>query len=150
MLKPGQSPGAAIPMSRCPICKQSVATHARCRECGVLVGPSHLQREMRDGLCIACYQFREKLAKWNELGAEQGITKRERRERLDGDTIPLSPRQLEILRLAARGLTQNEIGARLIIAQSTVRNQMYIIFAKLGAFSTTHAVAIALRTGLIE
>jgi LuxR family maltose regulon positive regulatory protein len=56
---------------------------------------------------------------------------------------PLSPRELEILRLIAQGLSNQEIGARLFLALSTVKGHNRVIFDKLQVKSRTEAVARA-------
>lgn len=63
---------------------------------------------------------------------------------------PLTERELDILRLAARGLTNKAIGASLDISDRTVQNHLSHIFGKLNAASRTEAVMDAVRLGLIE
>lgn len=53
----------------------------------------------------------------------------------------LSERELEVLRLVADGLTNTEIAAELVIAQSTVKSHINHIYSKLGVSSRTQAVA---------
>lgn len=62
----------------------------------------------------------------------------------------LSPRQTEVLGLAARGLTAREIALRLMIEPDTVGTHLALARKMLGALNTTHAVAIAIIAGLIE
>ncbi len=62
----------------------------------------------------------------------------------------LSPRQLEILSLAAQGLLDREIAERLQITGSTVRQHLCKIHHRLKARNTTHAVAIALERHIIQ
>jgi DNA-binding CsgD family transcriptional regulator len=62
----------------------------------------------------------------------------------------LTPRQLDVLRLIADGLTADAVARRLGIGLVTVRAHLLHVRQALGARSTTHAVAIAVRTGVIE
>ena len=57
----------------------------------------------------------------------------------------LTAREREILRLIAQGLTNKEIGARLDIAEKTVRNRVSGILAKLEVTRRSPAIAWALR-----
>lgn len=61
----------------------------------------------------------------------------------------LSLRELEVLRLLATGLSDEEIGAKLFIALGTVKWHVKNIFGKLGVGSRTQAVAKALKLGLL-
>ena len=63
---------------------------------------------------------------------------------------PFSPRELEVLTLASRGLTNKEIAYRLGISERTIQFHMNSVFNKTGAQSRTEAVALALRSGWIE
>jgi DNA-binding CsgD family transcriptional regulator len=63
---------------------------------------------------------------------------------------PLSARELEVLRLAAAGYKQHDLGRRLGIAQNTVKNHMTAICAKLGACSTLTAVVAAAASGQLD
>jgi len=71
---------------------------------------------------------------------------------LNGDRIvglSLTERQQEVLQLFADGEALREIALELGIAHQTVKNLMIIVRERLGAKSSTHAVAIALRNELI-
>jgi DNA-binding NarL/FixJ family response regulator len=57
----------------------------------------------------------------------------------------LSPRELEILLLAARGLTNREIGHTLHIAEATVRRHLANTYSKMGVGSRSEATRKALR-----
>ncbi|KUL26945.1 LuxR family transcriptional regulator [Actinoplanes awajinensis subsp. mycoplanecinus] len=61
----------------------------------------------------------------------------------------LSPRETEVLRLAARGLTNADIGRALIITEATVKTYFVRIFAKLEVSDRTAAVMAATHAGLL-
>lgn len=61
----------------------------------------------------------------------------------------LHGRELEVLRLAAGGLTNRAIAAKLVISTRTVQAHFHNILRKLGATSRTEAVLRALREGWI-
>jgi predicted ATPase/DNA-binding CsgD family transcriptional regulator len=61
----------------------------------------------------------------------------------------LSPRELEVLRLVAVGLSNHEIAGQLFITDRTVRYHLTSIFGKLGADNRTQAVALARQQGLL-
>ncbi|HEU5086351.1 MAG TPA: response regulator transcription factor, partial [Roseiflexaceae bacterium] len=65
-----------------------------------------------------------------------------------GDTP--TERELEVLQLAARGLTNKQIGAELEISDRTVQNHLANIYAKLGVASRTEAVTVGLQRQLIQ
>lgn len=62
----------------------------------------------------------------------------------------LTPREVEVLRLASEGLSNKEIAARLVLSEKTVKNRISNIFAKLQVNDRTQAVLHALRTGLVQ
>ncbi len=62
----------------------------------------------------------------------------------------LTERELEVLRLAARGLTNKQIGRALDISDRTVQNHLANVFPKLGVASRTEAVTVALQRGLLH
>ena len=62
---------------------------------------------------------------------------------------PLSPRELEVLRLIAEGLSNQEIADRLFLAVSTVKGYTRTIFDKLQVQRRTEAVACARELGLL-
>jgi LuxR family maltose regulon positive regulatory protein len=62
---------------------------------------------------------------------------------------PLSPRELEVLRLIAQGLSNNEIGKQLFLALDTVKGHNRRIFDKLQVQRRTEAVARARELGLL-
>ncbi len=62
---------------------------------------------------------------------------------------PLSERELEVLRLIAQGLSNQEISKRLFLALSTVKGHNRVIFSKLQVQRRTEAVARARELGLL-
>lgn len=61
---------------------------------------------------------------------------------------PLSERELEVLKLVARGLTNQEIAETLIIGERTVGNHISSILSKLHLANRTQAALYALREGI--
>jgi DNA-binding NarL/FixJ family response regulator len=62
---------------------------------------------------------------------------------------PLSGREVEILRLVARGYNNREIGDALTIAEGTVKNYVSSILSKMGVRDRTRAVLKALESGYL-
>jgi LuxR family transcriptional regulator, maltose regulon positive regulatory protein len=63
---------------------------------------------------------------------------------------PLSPRELEVLRLVAEGLTNQQIAALLVISVRTVKKHIENIHGKLGVQNRTQAAARARDLGLLD
>jgi HD-GYP domain-containing protein (c-di-GMP phosphodiesterase class II) len=61
----------------------------------------------------------------------------------------LTPREVEVLRLLARGLSSREIAARLVISHKTARNHIEHIYAKVGASDRVRASLFAMQHGLL-
>ena len=62
----------------------------------------------------------------------------------------LTPRELEVLRLVAAGLTNQEIAERLFVTQATAKTHANRAMAKLGARDRAQLVVIAYETGLVH
>jgi two-component system NarL family response regulator len=63
---------------------------------------------------------------------------------------PLTPRELEVLRLLARGCSNKEIGVALGIAEITAKIHVSHLLAKMGVLDRSQAVMEALRHGIIH
>jgi DNA-binding NarL/FixJ family response regulator len=61
----------------------------------------------------------------------------------------LTTRELEVLRLVAAGCTTNEIARRLAFSERTVKNAIHDVTSRLQLRNRSHAVADAVREGLI-
>jgi len=66
----------------------------------------------------------------------------------DSPATPLLDKEIAVLRLVARGLSNNEIAAQLACSAYDVSNRLRTIFSKLGLTSRTQAALYALRHGL--
>ena len=62
----------------------------------------------------------------------------------------LTEREVDVLRLVAEGHTNKEIAARLFVSADTVNGHLDNIYRRLGVSDRAHAVAVALRGGLLE
>ena len=61
----------------------------------------------------------------------------------------LTPRELEVFKLLATGMTNNEIATKLIVGETTVKTHVTRILAKLGVRDRVQAVVLAYETGLV-
>jgi DNA-binding NarL/FixJ family response regulator len=61
----------------------------------------------------------------------------------------LTHREVDVLQLIAEGLANHEIGKRLFLSEETVKSHVKTLLEKLHARTRAHAVAIALRCGLL-
>ena len=68
----------------------------------------------------------------------------------DGTTVPgWSPREIEVLRLLAEGLSTREVARRLAYSERTIKNVVYDLTTRYGLRNRTHAVAVAVRAGVV-
>ena len=87
------------------------------------------------------------------LGGEQlkHIQRPQRDERTPNglNASGLTPREIDVLRLMADGLDTNEIAGELCYSERTVKNVIYGVTHRLKLRNRSHAVAYALRAGMI-
>jgi len=82
------------------------------------------------------------------------ITQFARSARPEPGTVPavlaeLTARELEVLRLVARGLSNAEIAAELVLGENTVKTHVAHVLGKLGLRDRVQAVVLAYETGLV-
>jgi DNA-binding NarL/FixJ family response regulator len=63
---------------------------------------------------------------------------------------PLTPREVEVLRLVARGTSNRDTAAALFVSEATVKTHLLHIYAKLGVNDRAAAVALAVERGLVR
>lgn len=66
------------------------------------------------------------------------------------DLAALTPRELEVLTLLGRGLSNTELAQRLTLSEATVKTHVARIFAKLSLRDRAQAVVLAYETGLVS
>ncbi|MFC7504257.1 response regulator [Nocardioides sp. CPCC 206347] len=71
-------------------------------------------------------------------------------ERTAGTALKLTERELEVLRLVARGLSNRDVASQLAISENTVKNHVRNILEKLQLHSRMEAVMYAVRAKLVN
>lgn len=97
------------------------------------------------------FEQRQRIRQERSEAAKQrtGRTTKEGRH-VVGVGFALSPREVQVLKLSARGLVKHEIAAELHLAEPTVSDYVKSARSKLCARTVTHAVALAMEQGLLE
>ncbi|MDX2703615.1 response regulator transcription factor [Streptomyces sp. PA03-6a] len=110
------------------------------------VTPEHLTasvRTVRNGDALLAPAITRRLVqRFTQRGSDTAALHR--------DLALLTPRELEVLGLLARGLSNTELANRLHLAEATVKTHVARILAKLGLRDRVQAVIVAYETGLVS
>jgi DNA-binding NarL/FixJ family response regulator len=109
------------------------------------VSPEHLVaavRLVRSGDALLAPTITRRLVERFARRDEQAAT-------LHRDLSTLTPRELDVLRLLARGLSNAELAGRLHVSDATVKTHVARILSKLGLRDRAQAIVVAYETGLV-
>lgn len=122
-------------------------------KCGsVLVGTYPLRqrpRQRRDGVTLICRNSSAKLVAAALQGSRDGPDVEPFEAQSVGGSETLTPREYQVLALISTGFTTAETASRLGISPKTVENRKQAIFSKLGVQNQSHAISVAMRSGLL-
>ena len=115
----------------------------RCLACGV---DGYLVKDISPGELIRACKAIARGESYFDPRVAGGLLRRLKAERPAEDELSL--RESEILRLIAGGLSNKEIGERLMLSEKTVKNHISRIFSKLQITARTQAAIYAIRNGI--
>jgi two-component system, NarL family, response regulator LiaR len=88
---------------------------------------------------------KEIIVKEVPVAAGQGFVPDERKR----EDLSITPREMEILQLIAKGMSNREIAEKLFVSENTVKTHSSRVFDKLGARRRTQAVQLGKEFGLL-
>ena len=140
-------PGARVIALTVAIDEKDVAAAVLAGACGYLVKDTPIAD------VVAAVRAAAIGDSWLSPRAATALLDRMRREHVEPASEPvsraaLSPRELEILRLVARGMENAQIAAELNISPRTAKNHLSSILNKLGVANRVQAAIFAVRSGL--
>lgn len=107
-------------------------------------------KEMAPRLLVECVRKVHAGERWLETHAVARAMERRVRRESEAQRLAglLTPRELDIVRLAAEGLRNREIAGRLAITEGTVKIHLHHIYEKLGVNGRSQLILYATRQGL--
>src|SRR5436309_792731 len=113
------------------------------------VVPEHRAADAEVMVVIVDVVTPEVVRRMSELPRGVGRMQREVLGPLGITSTGLYPREVEVLRLMAEGLDTTQIAHRLVYSERTVKNVLHGLMTRMHLRNRPHAVAYALREGLI-
>jgi NarL family two-component system response regulator LiaR len=102
----------------------------------------HTIRAVMDGDTVLSAEVSQEVLKY----ALHHVARPVKEMRPDG----ISAKEMEVLSLAARGLSNKEIGAELGVSEATVKSYFVDLFQKLNVRSRTEAIFVSLKSGMLS
>jgi DNA-binding NarL/FixJ family response regulator len=116
------------------------------------VTPAHLAAAVRlvgTGDALLAPSITRRLVEKFAPGAPGGRGGRPQPSAIHRDLTGLTPREVEVLALMGRGLSNSELAGTLTLSEATVKTHVARIFAKLALRDRAQAVVLAYETGLV-
>jgi ATP/maltotriose-dependent transcriptional regulator MalT len=147
LLATGETAAALTPLRRSYAAWKTLDAPFEAARVRVLIGQACRTLDDADSaaleLAAACRTFRE-------LGAAPDLARAEALASRSSERQPggLTPREVEVLRLVASGMTNRSVAGELVLSEKTVARHLSNIFTKLGISSRASATAYAYEHGL--